>query len=132
MAAALCSCCRRRDSRARALEAAKRVVLISHAGSTAPLRTDEAFFARLRTPAPATAPTGALLTVTIKDLRNKKGAVIFGVFPQANAIPNVKSKSTYGEVKPADADTVIFTPRVPPGRYAAGVLHDENRNGEMD
>jgi uncharacterized protein (DUF2141 family) len=35
-------------------------------------------------------------------------------------------------VKPADADAITFTTRLPPGRYAAGVLHDENRNGDMD
>jgi uncharacterized protein (DUF2141 family) len=81
---------------------------------------------------PATAPSDALLTVTIKNLRDKKGDLIFGVFTQADGFPNVQAKSVYWEVKPADADAVTFTARLPPGRYAAGVLHDENRNGDMD
>ena len=81
---------------------------------------------------PTTAPSGALLTVTITDVRNRKGDLIFGVFTQADGFPNVKGKSVYWEVKPADADRVTFTTRLPPGRYAAGVLHDENRNGDMD
>jgi len=84
------------------------------------------------TSAPATAPTGALLIVTIKDLRNHKGDLIFGVFDQAEGFPNVQGKSLYWEVRPADTDEVTFTSRLPPGRYAAGVLHDENRNGNMD
>jgi len=78
------------------------------------------------------APTGALLTITIKDLRNHNGDLIFGVFTQAEGFPNVQSKSIYWEVKPADADAVTFTAHLPPGRYAAGVLHDENRSGDMD
>jgi uncharacterized protein (DUF2141 family) len=85
---------------------------------------------------PATAPSEALLTVTVKDLRNQNGDVIFGVFTQADGFPNVRAKSVYWEVKPVDAigtaGEVTFTLRLPPGRYAAGVLHDENRNGDMD
>jgi uncharacterized protein (DUF2141 family) len=94
------------------------------------------------TTAPATAPSGAVLTVTINGLRNQKGDLIFGVFTQPDGFPNVQSKSFYWEVKPADAgagganadasNAVTFTMRLPPGRYAAGVLHDENRNGDMD
>jgi uncharacterized protein (DUF2141 family) len=87
--------------------------------------------------ASATKPTseaigGALLTVTIKDLRNHSGDLILGVFTQPDGFPNVQSKSVYWEVKPADADSVTFTTRLPAGRYAAGVLHDENRSGDMD
>ena len=82
--------------------------------------------------ATATAPAAVLLTVTVKDLRSHKGDLIFGVFTQADGFPNVQAKSVYWEVKPADADAVTFTARLPPGRYAAGVLHDENRNSEMD
>jgi uncharacterized protein (DUF2141 family) len=92
---------------------------------------DPAGAARAST-APATAPTGAALTVTVKDIRNRKGDLIFGVFTHADGFPNVKAKSVYWEVKPADAAAVTFTTRLPPGRYAAGVLHDENRNGDMD
>jgi len=84
------------------------------------------------TSAPSTAPADATLTVTVKDLRNRKGYLIFGVFTQADGFPNVQAKSVYWEVKPADAAAVAFTTHLPPGRYAAGVLHDENRNGDMD
>ena len=82
--------------------------------------------------APATAPAGALLTITIKDMRSRKGDLIFGIFTQADGFPNVRSKSVHWEVKPADGDAVTFTMRLPAGRYAAGVLHDENRSSDMD
>src|SRR5262245_44070147 len=81
---------------------------------------------------PAAAPADALLVVTITDLRNHKGDLIFGVFDQADGFPNIQAKSIYWEVKPADSDAVTFTLRLPPGSYAAGVLHDENRSGDLD
>jgi uncharacterized protein (DUF2141 family) len=84
------------------------------------------------TTTPSTAPAGALLTITITDVRNHKGDLVFGVFTQPDGFPNVQSKSAYWAVKPADADRVTFTTRLPPGRYAAGVLHDENCSGDMD
>ena len=82
--------------------------------------------------APSTAPAAAPLTVVVKDLRNKRGRLIFGVFRAADGFPNVEAKSVYWEVKDAAADSVTFTAHLPPGRYAASVLHDENRSGEMD
>jgi uncharacterized protein (DUF2141 family) len=82
--------------------------------------------------APATGPSAAALTITIKDLRNKRGELIFGVFKQADGFPNIQGRSVYWEVKSADADALVFRAQLPPGRYAAGVLHDENRSGDMD
>jgi uncharacterized protein (DUF2141 family) len=80
-----------------------------------------------------------MLRITITDVRNRKGDLVFGVFTQPDGFPNVQSKSVFWQVKPAaptgdrNADGhVTFTTRLPPGRYAAGVLHDENRNGDMD
>ena len=84
-----------------------------------------------RASAPAGAPAGAPLTVTVKDVRNRKGVLIFGVFEKADGFPNVENKAVYWEVKDA-GDGVTFTARLPPGRYAASVLHDENRSGDMD
>lgn len=87
-------------------------------------------------PSPATSPTsapaGAPLSVTVADLRNKKGVLIFGVFKQADGFPNKEKKSVYWEVRDANASDLTFTCRLPPGKYAASVLHDENRSGEMD
>src|SRR3982751_3499383 len=81
---------------------------------------------------PSTAQVTATLTVTVKDLRNRQGDLIFGVFAQADGFPNMQAKAVYWQVKPADAAAVTFTAHLPPGRYAAGVLHDENKSGDMD
>ena len=81
---------------------------------------------------PSTGPALATLTVTVKDLRNHQGQLIFGVFRSAAGFPNVESKSVYWETREAGADAVTFTAALPPGRYGASVLHDENRSGEMN
>jgi uncharacterized protein (DUF2141 family) len=56
--------------------------------------------------ASTTQPANAPLSVTIKDLRSRKGDLIFGVFDRADGFPNVQDKSIYWEVKPADARSV--------------------------
>ena len=81
---------------------------------------------------PASAPSSPMLTVTVKDLRNRRGNLIFGVFKSSAGFPNVEKKAVYWEVKKADGAAVTFTAHLAPGRYAASVLHDENRSGDMD
>src|SRR5438105_14764257 len=83
------------------------------------------------TSAPATQPT-ATLTITVKDLRNHKGQLVFGVFKTADGFPTDSAKAVNWQVRKIDADTVRFTCELPPGRYGASVLHDENSNGQMD
>jgi uncharacterized protein (DUF2141 family) len=82
--------------------------------------------------ADASTAATATLTVKVTGLRNHKGDLIFGVFKAADGFPTEKNKSVNWQVKPADADSVEFTAKLPPGRYSASVLHDENRNGKMD
>src|SRR5437763_709308 len=81
--------------------------------------------------APATEPL-AKLTIRVVDLRNHKGQLIFGVFDQPVGFPNVETKSKNWQVKTIDTDSVTFECELPPGVYAASVLHDENSNGQMD
>ena len=80
---------------------------------------------------PATQPL-ARLTVRVVDLRNHKGQLIFGVFDQPDGFPNVEAKSKNWQLKSIGADTVTFTCELPAGRYGASVLHDENKNNQMD
>jgi uncharacterized protein (DUF2141 family) len=81
--------------------------------------------------APTTQPT-ALLTIRVTDLRNHKGKLIFGVFASADGFPTDSGKAVNWQIKDSNADTVVFTAQIPPGRYGASVLHDENKNGKLD
>jgi uncharacterized protein (DUF2141 family) len=80
----------------------------------------------------APASQAAKLTVTVRDLRNHKGQLIFGVFKSADGFPTVSGKSVDWQVKAAGPGRVVFIANLPPGRYGASVLHDENKNGRMD
>jgi uncharacterized protein (DUF2141 family) len=85
--------------------------------------------------APATAPATqpmATLTIRVTDLRNHKGQLLFGVFRSADGFPKEQAKSVAWQIKAINADAVVFTSTLPPGKYAASVLHDENKNGKMD
>jgi uncharacterized protein (DUF2141 family) len=81
---------------------------------------------------PASSQPVAKLTVRVVDLRDHKGQLIFSVFNQPDGFPNVQKKSKNWQIKAIDADTVTFECELPPGVYAASVLHDENKNNQMD
>jgi uncharacterized protein (DUF2141 family) len=80
----------------------------------------------------ADADAPATVTIKVSGLRNHQGDLIFGIFSSADGFPTEKARAVHWQVKPADADTVTFTAKLPPGKYGASVLHDENRNGKMD
>jgi len=81
---------------------------------------------------PATNPAAAVLTIKVTDLRNHNGQLIFGVFRSPDGFPSESKKSIDWQIEPPDKDVVTFTAKLPPGKYAASVLHDENKNGKMD
>jgi uncharacterized protein (DUF2141 family) len=83
--------------------------------------------------AATTAPAPmATLTVRVVDLRNHKGQLVYGVFTSAAGFPSDRGKSVDWQIKPIDGDVIVFTSQLPPGKYAASVLHDENCNNKMD
>lgn len=72
------------------------------------------------------------LTITVTDLRSTKGKLIFGVFQTGDGFPSESSKALNWQVRQPDSTTQVFTAELPPGEYAASVLHDENANDKMD
>jgi len=81
---------------------------------------------------PATGQAPAKLTIRVVDLRNHKGRLIFGVFASEKGFPSSERDSRNWQVRAVDADTIEFTCELPPGKYGASALHDENKNGKMD
>jgi uncharacterized protein (DUF2141 family) len=85
--------------------------------------------------APTTQPRGgdgALLRVRVIEARSTRGQMIFGVFDQPKGFPSEEKRSVNWQIKRADTGDLVFECRLPPGKYAASVLHDENGNGQMD
>ena len=81
---------------------------------------------------PATSQPLAKLTIKVVDLRNHKGQLIFGVFDSEKGFPSSEKNAKNWQVHAVDADTVEFTCELPPGKYGASALHDENKNNKMD
>lgn len=74
------------------------------------------------------------LTVKVKDLRSMKGHVQFALYNSEGSIPDENFKKHYkmeiGEIN-KNASTITFN-KLPPGKYAVNILHDENKDGKID
>jgi uncharacterized protein (DUF2141 family) len=81
---------------------------------------------------PATRAATGTVKVTITDLRNDKGNLVYGVFKTEDGFPTNEGKSRFWRVRRASDANRTFVCELPPGTYAASVLHDENANGAMD
>ncbi|MBC8107340.1 MAG: DUF2141 domain-containing protein [Anaerolineae bacterium] len=81
---------------------------------------------------PTTNPALAKLTIKVVDLRSHKGQLIYGVFDSEKGFPSSSKLAKNWQVRAVDADTLEFTCELPPGKYGASALHDENNNNKMD
>ena len=74
------------------------------------------------------------LTIEVKNLRNSKGVMQYLLYNKDGSIPDKELKNYYkilnSEIK--DGFSSITFNDLPPGKYAVGVFHDENKNGEID
>jgi uncharacterized protein (DUF2141 family) len=73
---------------------------------------------------------GQTITVTIDNVLNNKGQVIFALHDNASFMKSNGLQSGASEIKDGKA-TITFT-NVTPGTYAIIALHDENSNQRMD
>ncbi|MEO7082565.1 MAG: DUF2141 domain-containing protein [Flavobacteriales bacterium] len=74
------------------------------------------------------------LTVEVKGLRNSIGEVQFTLYNKDGSIPDEHFKKYYKLFKAEiihGSSTVRFE-NIPQGTYAVNILHDENKNGEID
>ncbi|MEQ3676106.1 MAG: DUF2141 domain-containing protein [Dokdonia sp.] len=77
---------------------------------------------------------GHTLTVTIENLKNTNGTLIFSLYNSEGSLPDEKFKRYY-KIKNTEIENrnakVVFN-NLPEGSYAVTVLHDENNNGKID
>lgn len=74
------------------------------------------------------------LTIKVVDLRNAKGVVQFSLYNKEGTIPDEKFKKYYkkGLVEINDNSASYTFTDLPKGTYAVNILHDENKNGQID
>jgi uncharacterized protein (DUF2141 family) len=92
------------------------------------------FVAVVITPVPVHAASTSTIVLEVSTFRAVRGILYCQLYTQRGNFPD------RGEAEPALARRIPVTaattsctfPNLPPGTYAAAVLHDENANGKMD
>ena len=73
------------------------------------------------------------VTVTVTKLRSAKGQILACLTSDPHAFPDCQRDSAARAlILPAREGMVLNFGRVPEGRYAIALIHDENGNGKLD
>ena len=76
---------------------------------------------------------GITLTVSVSELRNSTGNVVFALYNREDAFPDEQYKKYYKIIrgKIANYSSVVIFKDLPSGEYAVNILHDENNDGKI-
>lgn len=73
------------------------------------------------------------VTVTVTKLRSAKGQILACLTTDPHAFPQCeRDANARSLIVPAREGMVLNFGRVPEGRYAIALIHDENDNGKLD
>jgi len=73
------------------------------------------------------------LRVVVKGFENRKGQVLVALFSSKKGFPDQGEHAMERVALPVPTGELVHVfPAIPAGRYAVAVLHDENKNYEMD
>lgn len=74
------------------------------------------------------------LTVNVDELRNSEGVVVFLLYNKEGSIPDKKQTKYYQKLTGTitEGSSSITFENIPKGKYAISIIHDENKNGEID
>lgn len=86
--------------------------------------------AQLESP-PQSAAQHVVLTLRVEGLSEVRGTLLAGIYDSAEGAFD-PANSRFGKRIPADAGPMTLRFRLPPGDYAAAVIHDLNGNGKLD
>ena len=82
-------------------------------------------------PPTGAAKTGLELTVEVTDIKHRDGQLIIAVYDRKEAFPN-KFKKAVSLVKTSPNKPKVTINKLKPGNYAVVVIHDRNKNNEID
>lgn len=76
---------------------------------------------------------GITLTVSVSELRNSNGNVVFALYNREDAFPDEHYKKYYKIVsgKISNRSSVVVFKDLRIGQYAVNILHDENNDGKI-
>ncbi len=76
-------------------------------------------------------PVMTRLTVVVTNLKSGRGNALVALYDQAKGFPDANARASVSTPVANDQAEAVFD-NLPPGHYAAVVLHDENKNAKMD
>jgi len=76
---------------------------------------------------------GITLTVSVSDLRNSNGNVVFALYNREDAFPDEHYKKYFKIMsgKILNRSSIVIFKDLPIGKYAVNILHDENNDGKI-
>ncbi|HYO09854.1 MAG TPA: DUF2141 domain-containing protein [Tepidisphaeraceae bacterium] len=81
---------------------------------------------------PPSPPPQATLRIEVTDLRSTRGELRLGIFNRSSGFPESRDAAVTWRSLPAATNERVMVVTLPPGEYAAVVLHDENGNMKLD
>ena len=82
---------------------------------------------------PAETSISGSIHIEVSGIRNDKGFLLIALFNQEKGFPDNEQLAYRKERIPAKKGTMkIDFPNLPPGKYAFGIIHDENDNRVLD
>jgi uncharacterized protein (DUF2141 family) len=80
----------------------------------------------------AASPAVCTLRIHATGFRNQKGAAGAALFKTPDGWPEREDKAFAHDGFPITGNQALLSFKVPPGKYAVVVLHDENENHKLD
>jgi len=76
---------------------------------------------------------GITLTVSVSDLRNSTGDVVFALYNREDAFPDEHYKKYFKIIrgKIENRSSIVIFKDLPVGKYAVNILHDEDKDGKI-
>ena len=73
------------------------------------------------------------LTISVNELRNSTGLVVFALYDREDAFPDEHYKKYLKKltVKIVNGTSTVTFENLPAGKYAVNILHDENKDGKI-
>lgn len=72
------------------------------------------------------------VTISVSGLENTTGDIIVSLYNRGDGFPQEIKKSIKAQKIAATSKPITATFKVPTGVYAVSVVHDENKNGDMN
>jgi uncharacterized protein (DUF2141 family) len=82
---------------------------------------------------PIQSTTNKSLTVEIEGIRNNKGYILLAIYASADGFPDSSEKAIVRKrIQAQSGKMSISVENLKPGKYAFGIVHDENDNQKLD